>query len=717
MISIDRARHMSAAILLVGAALLAGTVQASEEANILFGEALEVHRAAQAAEGAERLDGLREVQAILSTIQQSYPDSVPGQRLRSGERLGPIDPVDIAFELSQSEPAPLQAAPAPTSESAFHDFMKERFATECAATARAGTTLPCPYVERMACSGEGCRKSGVVLTRRGGEAVTVPGGRDTAFRMAADEYLVSLESRIFSVPCRGTIRKSVDGFAPGTPVHQLSYAGEGTYRILLDGRTLSQSFGDEIQLAPGCDNRGEEWHRLRNAAGQEGWIRRDHETFRGLDEFGGDDEIIDRAPAWAHQVLTAEETRSDSPAFKARYCASPGDLLSGDEIARDLLGARAILELAGRVGGRYYLTRQGPDTARGLIVFDEPGLPDVFGEITVKADMICLRQDRSASDACDRVRACPSEFGARYILESEAGAFSAMLSSVELSGSEMAREVRPASGRLITEEMASWDYTHFQPCVRNAPSGLFTADCLVEQGLPADIARRYAQLGQIMDDKVIVNAVRNFGDAQLVDIFHPTFANSNDQQYLFLNDKLVEFDYSGVEVALEQGRTHDALAIRRAYPKAFIDTGRGHVSYFRLKGGTPVVYETFTILNGCRACEPVGLVAVKTTISDGRSSSYAVQWSTLEPGEWSEPGPELSALLPFLSNRPKTLQGLLSSAGYLHGAIDGVIGAQTKRALREFQHEHCIDPVVGLDQQSAEALWQKSELWGGCHDA
>ncbi|NDR55398.1 peptidoglycan-binding domain-containing protein [Aliiruegeria sabulilitoris] len=712
-----RPKGLLAAMVLAGACLLPGSLRASEQANLLFIEALEMYQAVEARTGEARLDLLRSIQAILERIARDHPESIPGQKLLSGEVLGPLDPVSIAFELSQAGPSAgsMTQAVDDKVQPLGDELMRARFADNCAQARLTGPDPACPYVEQNSCSGEGCRTTGIVMARQRFSTSRQPGGDASSFTAGAGEYLVNLETRIYTVPCPGTVKSSWEGIAPGTAVHQLSYAGEGTYRFLLDGKIRAQGVEDGIELASGCEPRSEVWRRLRNASGLEGWTEKDFDALRGLDRFGGDDDFIARAPDWARQELTRAETRTASAAFKSRYCRAPGATLSGDEIASTLLGGRMNIELAGRVEGRYYLTRKGPKSARGLIVFSQENLPEVSGEVEVVGDVLCLRRDRAAGNACDRVRRCEDHGADSYILESVTGDFSAHLTGVELAGSELAREIGPPGDYLVNSGMTGWDFERFLPCARDGTRAPFTAECLASQGFPEDVARRYARLGQIMEHDVIIEGVRDLGRYQVLDAFHPNWANSNSQQYLFLEGRPVDFDFDGVDRGLAQPWNAEARRIKRSYPKALIDFGRGRIVYFRLERGAPVLYHSLTILNGCRACEPVGIVSVETRMTNGKPDSRAIAWSVLEPGEWSRPGPEITDLLDFYEDDPKALQGRLGSSGYNPGPVDGVIGARTRRALREFQHEHCIDPVVGLDQKSAEALWRRNELWGGCH--
>jgi len=50
-------------------------------------------------------------------------------------------------------------------------------------------------------------------------------------------------------------------------------------------------------------------------------------------------------------------------------------------------------------------------------------------------------------------------------------------------------------------------------------------------------------------------------------------------------------------------------------------------------------------------------------------------------------------------SRVAALQGQLARAGYYHGAIDGIMGPQTRRAIRAFQRHHNMYGYGPIDEQ------------------
>jgi hypothetical protein len=55
-------------------------------------------------------------------------------------------------------------------------------------------------------------------------------------------------------------------------------------------------------------------------------------------------------------------------------------------------------------------------------------------------------------------------------------------------------------------------------------------------------------------------------------------------------------------------------------------------------------------------------------------------------------------------SRVSEVQRALAHEGYYDGAIDGVLGAGTRRALRNYQRDHNLDVTGGINQPLIEAL-------------
>ena len=85
---------MRKSLIAIAFSLLAAQVAAqteNSEANLQAQRALELLQLSESQSDQERLLTLREIVAILENIATDYPDSLPGQRLRNNEPLGPLD--------------------------------------------------------------------------------------------------------------------------------------------------------------------------------------------------------------------------------------------------------------------------------------------------------------------------------------------------------------------------------------------------------------------------------------------------------------------------------------------------------------------------------------------------------------------------------------------------------------------------------------------------
>ena len=59
----------------------------------------------------------------------------------------------------------------------------------------------------------------------------------------------------------------------------------------------------------------------------------------------------------------------------------------------------------------------------------------------------------------------------------------------------------------------------------------------------------------------------------------------------------------------------------------------------------------------------------------------------------------------YLDSNVVTVQRALTSLGYYHGPVDGIVGPATEKAIRWFQTENKL-PVTGqIDSQTLKALW------------
>lgn len=100
-------RPLFAAVIFLWASVF--TAHASEEPSRLIGEALILYDEAETLSGGARTEKLREVDTLLSRIENDYPDSIHAEFISDGRKVGSIDVSALRQELAE-RPQPVDGA-------------------------------------------------------------------------------------------------------------------------------------------------------------------------------------------------------------------------------------------------------------------------------------------------------------------------------------------------------------------------------------------------------------------------------------------------------------------------------------------------------------------------------------------------------------------------------------------------------------------------------
>lgn len=600
------------------------------------------------------------------------------------------------------------------------DPMLKRFETECQDADITDAPLACPFEEENTCIGEGCFKAGLAVTNGNIVFVESPGSDLEVFRTQQNEFLIYEESRVFSIPCRVRVLQSaVAELKTGTEVFRLSYLGEGAYRFFTDGKVISGANGDEFSLNSDCEKKSEQWVRMRNRSGQSGWVH----LLAGANSFLGlsiHDNIESEPPKWTWKELPSGT--ADNYLFRGTggLCDVTGLPLYSEEIAEKFLDARMSIGTTTRSSGRYWISRKTNNT--GSYIYSLRNGEQTTGEIRIVNDMFCQKAEGDSTENCAVVRRCNDNISSPFVFQSSTGDDISMVSDFEQRGDiklAQAAELRadfPDDIPLVSNDMVGFDYDFFQPCIDYSTPEAYSENCLMSAGIPAPIAIKYARLASIVNMDVIVQKVTDIGPIQIARLYFPILANSNYQDMVFAGTVQVKDFLDGNPRMLNSSSDRVARQIRRKYPEAFIDGSGGGITYLKMRGLTPVLYKTYPILNGCRACDVVGSVTVAGSISGYFVDAKPIIWTRETNDSWLSGGGTKTDTLSFYQLQPRELQYSLSASGYDTGGIDGKLGPRTRNALRDFQHEHCLQPTGIVNSRTAKALWNRRELWGGCYE-
>lgn len=220
--------------------------------------------------------------------------------------------------------------------------------------------------------------------------------------------------------------------------------------------------------------------------------------------------------------------------------------------------------------------------------------------------------------------------------------------------------------------------------------------CLKAMGAP-DGALRFIQAAAADPDigvLVIPTRFVELGAVDLIEVEIPGMANTNGQQML------VNGDPSIVWLANWSSPNGYGEAVLRKYPQAF-PAGRVVVQGHRvLPGGIQRFVMADMLVDGCRACDPVGSALFQLEFRDGAFLSFANLGWVLAEGEGSTAQMQADLRRGDIA----LLQTLLNLHGFQAWSMDGRMGPDTRTALDQFKAEHCLAGEADLSPRVIEAL-------------
>ena len=137
------------------------------------------------------------------------------------------------------------------------------------------------------------------------------------------------------------------------------------------------------------------------------------------------------------------------------------------------------------------------------------------------------------------------------------------------------------------------------------------------------------------------------------------------------------------------------------YPRAINIGGIDVRSHRLLPDGTQRFTVVEIVNDGCRACPVLGSAVSFLEIGPSTGNRLTRRPVGLLLGD---PDASVDMSTSVIRNRPESLQVSLNALGYDAGEMDGFPGPQTRRALMEFQAEHCLPPTGQPDPATANAL-------------
>lgn len=137
------------------------------------------------------------------------------------------------------------------------------------------------------------------------------------------------------------------------------------------------------------------------------------------------------------------------------------------------------------------------------------------------------------------------------------------------------------------------------------------------------------------------------------------------------------------------------------FPRASNIGGIDIRSHRRLPDGTQRFTVVEIVNDGCRACEILGSAVSFLEIGPATGNRLERRPIGLLLGD---PAEAVEMTAEVIRGRPESLQVSLNALGYDAGEMDGFPGPQTRRALMEFQVEHCLTPTGQPDPATANAL-------------
>jgi hypothetical protein len=229
--------------------------------------------------------------------------------------------------------------------------------------------------------------------------------------------------------------------------------------------------------------------------------------------------------------------------------------------------------------------------------------------------------------------------------------------------------------------------------------------CLAAQGAgPAAVAAvqalaapKYPVPGGY-DEAGIVTGFTEYGQVDVATVFFPGRANTNEET-LFVNG-VTPFGHPYDFLTNQPPDDAATRALMWRHPQAFPYGQPFITGYRRLPDGSQSFVVVDRLVDGCRACDPVGLLLGQMHFRDGYFSMGRMLGYT--GMSLDIPAPARRATL--LRGDIAMLQMHLNLAGYAAGGMDGVAGRSTADALASFLADQCFAPAAGLGPAAIDRL-------------
>lgn len=602
----------------------------------------------------------------------------------------------------------------------YSKLMAARYSQECSDFKAGADGVSCPSAQRD-CIGGLCITEGAARLLRQVSVVAKPGSEEVIATVPAGDYLAFTDVLTYGVPCRAFVTRDnyVDLLDRAKWAYRLNPAGEGVWSYITDLGTVWSAVGDEIGIAEECPVRNESWYQVTTAQGASGWAMLTYEDAEGL---GGYFNLSGALPEWVRDALPVTFRSID---FDGKFCKSGSPPLTAQQLSEFMTGLRGL----GTVGARnhrpkYSLYFSGKKAKQFKFFRLDLATKHLAGgksqsweagRYYLDGNKLCLSYDGLEEARCFQISACTGndygKFSSTALDGERQFAFSEIWYNAP-AAEQRYGQPRNLSTDAVIPAMAGVDPEIFRNC-RIANLDL----CLKQTELTPEVREGYRRLFLEYQDIVVVEKFRELGWVDYAEFFLPHRANSNSQDAVVNQISYEDSPRDNIDKLLEKRSFQDAAPLKARYPNTFVDTGRSRLIYFRRQDSERVsFYRKYDIVNGCRACEIVGEVVV-------RSDYYKNILQRIEPVMLSADIPAPSyvndAKIDFLrlyQNVPRMLQKDLKAIGFYKGPIDGIIGSGTVNALRDFQFMHCLDVTGMMDIRTAEALGDPASLWGACYE-
>jgi hypothetical protein len=189
---------------------------------------------------------------------------------------------------------------------------------------------------------------------------------------------------------------------------------------------------------------------------------------------------------------------------------------------------------------------------------------------------------------------------------------------------------------------------------------------------------------------------RETGTVDVGTVVFPDLANSNEQMFFLNGDPPVLHPYAVLGAAQPDDAASQALL--RPHTQAMMRGPAGIGAHRVLPDGMQRFVVRDDLVDGCRACEPLGVSVALVEFRDGvASGSRVLGYAGLEV-EDADP------VAAIAGGDTRVLQFRLNLAGYAAGAMDGRAGPQTRAALAEFRADHCPSATGPVGAPEAAVL-------------